>query len=611
MTRRRRPHSKQPGGASQSASSAVRTPAASRHSGPRVPWFRLAAALALTLVAYLPSLGNSFTNWDDNFYVTENSSLAHPSARALLTTPVGGNYHPLTMASLALNYRLSGLDPGSYHALNLALHLVATLLVFFLVWRLSNGRVWTSLATGLLFGIHPMHVESVAWIAERKDVLYACFYLAGLIAYLRHLDLGRSRWLAVAWVAFVLSVASKPAAVVFPVTLFLIDGFRGRRLSAAAVLEKLPFLGVSLAAGVLTLRAQSGAGAISSVWTPFQKLLFASDALVMYVAKLFVPVRLSAIYPYPSPATGPGPQYLVVFAIAMVLLVAAVLVARRHAVVRFGLAFFLVHVVLVLQFFTLGGAVLAERYTYLSYVGLLFALTWWLDTPGRRPFSARSVVAVIVMVQVPLFVVLTWQRCAVWRNSETLWNDTIAKYPGQIADAYINRGYYYYSEAKRYDAAIADFDQALALNSATERIWSNKGLALAALARYDSALVCFERAVALAPKSAEAVNNRGAAQLELNQFASAIADFSRALELNPGFRDAYRNRSVARRALGDHVGAIADARRVIELDPGNPDHYAQWATVEADPLAPYAAGAIAHMNADHADAMALYCRAFS
>jgi len=155
-----------------------RTRPASR-SKPRSLW--LAAILAVTFVAYLPSLRNGFTNWDDPLYVLQNPLLRHPTVGAILTTPVAGNWHPLTIGSYLLNFRISGLDPASYHWLNLLLHLANTALVFAFVSALAPGRKWTAVVTSLFFGIHPMHVESVAWIAERKDVLYAFFMLLGLI----------------------------------------------------------------------------------------------------------------------------------------------------------------------------------------------------------------------------------------------------------------------------------------------------------------------------------------------------------------------------------------------------------------------------------------------
>jgi tetratricopeptide (TPR) repeat protein len=546
-----------------------------------LPW--LFALLLLTFAVYIPSLRNGFTNWDDNYYVTENPLVAHPDFQTVLTTPVASNYHPLTIWSYALNYRISGLNPASYHWLNLLLHLANTSLVFLFVWRLSKGRLWTTVATSLLFGIHPMHVESVAWIAERKDVLYAFFYLAGLIAYLRYLDRRRVVWLGAALLAFILSVASKPAAVVFPLTLLAIDYFRKRPLRGAVLLEKAPFLAISLIDGILTLRAQRAAGAITEVWGPFQKLLFACYGTVMYVVKLFVPVGLSAIYPYPRLGGGGlGPEFYVTLAALAVLLPAALYLGRRNRVILFGLAFFFLNIVLVLQFFAIGGAVMADRYTYLSYIGLLLALTWWLDERAEqlpRGLHLKPILAAAVILLVPASAFQTWKRCGVWRDAETLWNDTIQKYPHRIADAYNNRGYYYYHDVKRYDAAVADFDQGLALNDKSSKLWVNKGNTLAEMNQNDSALACFNRAIQIQPDDAEALNNRGALWLRKEDLTRALADFSRAIELNPAYRDAYANRSLAFFRLRECEKSVADSRRAIQLDPGHPENYLQFGTI--------------------------------
>jgi len=531
----------------------------------------LGAILAVTFVVYLPSLGNGFLNWDDNFYVTDNPVVAHPTLHGILTQNLGGNYHPLTMATLALNYRISGLDAGSYHWLNLLFHLANTALVFFFVRALSGGRLWTSVVTALFFGIHPMHVESVAWISERKDVLYAFFYLIALLTYLRYLEGGR-RWLVATWIAFVLSVASKPAAVVLPLTLLLIDWFRRRPLRASALLEKIPFFAVSIAAGALTFTAQKSVGAMhGELWSPLQKILFASVGTLMYVGKLFVPIHLSAVYPLPATSSTHYPAFYY-WAPVLVLagLAVAVIVGRRARPLLFGVAFFFINIVLVLQLVSVGAALLAERYTYVPYIGLLLALAWWLDEPKGSPQARwKPAIAGICAVLLPLSLVQTWNRSPVFHDPETFWNDTIQKYPGKIVDAYYNRANYLVKKG-RLEAGLSDYNQALDLNAGVPRIWYNKGLLLAQMDRNDSALVAFDHVIALDPKHVDALNNRGAMKYRMGDRVGAIADFSRILELNPNYRDAYLNRAVAYGDEKQYDKSVADRQRGIDLDPANP-----------------------------------------
>jgi len=520
---------------SQLPSKPTSKPKAGRHA---LLW--LAVILALTFAAYLPSLDNGFTNWDDTHYVTANPLLAHPTAHAVLTRPLLGNYHPLTMWSLALNYKLSGFRPGSYHWLNLLLHLANTALVFVFVWMLSGGRRWTSIATSLFFGIHPMHVESVAWIAERKDVLFAFFYLLGLIAYLRYLSQKRLPWLGLTLLAFVLSAASKPAAVVFPITLLAIDVYRRRGLRLPVLVEKIPFFAVSLACGFLTLKAQILAEAIDSRWNPFERVLIAAKATVLYIGKLFAPFHLSAIYPYPPVSgNGLGTGFYAAFAAVLVLIPGAVFLFRRNRPVLFGLAFFFINIVLVLQFLTVGGAVIAERYTYIPYIGLLLALAWCLDdragaAPG--PFPWKNVVAAIFVLLLPISLYQTWVRCDVWKDSESLWSDTIRKFP----------------------------------NAA--RAWNFKGVTLAEQSNWDSAYVYFDQAIRIMPNYSQALNNRAAMRIRRGDTNGAFADVSRAVALNSTYRDAYANRAIVYSMLGEREKSIADNRRAIELEPRNPNN---------------------------------------
>jgi len=533
----------------------------------------LGAVLLLTFVAYWPSLSNGFINWDDNWYVTENSLMTNPTLHGILTTNVGGNYHPLTMASLVLNYKISGMDAGSYHWLNLLLHLANTALVFLFVRMLSGGRLWTSVVTALFFGIHPMHVESVAWVTERKDVLFAFFYLLALITYVRYLDTKRWSWLLGTWIAFVLSCASKPAAVVLPLTLLAIDWFRRRPWRSGVWVEKIPFFAVSILAGLLTVKAQQtvGATAASALWSLPQRVLFACYGTVMYVVKLFVPFHLSAVYPLPSTAaTRLRPEFYLAAGVLAVVLPALLYLCRRVRPVVFGIAFFFINIVLVLQVLTVGAALMAERYTYLPYIGILFALAWWLDEPaGNTRIPVKPIVAGIFLLLLPISLVQTWNRCRVWKDPETFWNDTIQKFPKQIVDAYYNRGNHY-MRTGRLPQSLADFDQAVALNPGIQRIWYNRGLVLAEMNQNDSALVSFEHSLRIEPKNVDALNNRGAMKYRLGKLADAASDFTRAIELNPRYRDAYSNRAFAYYDMKEYEKAAADRKKAIEVAPGNP-----------------------------------------
>jgi len=540
----------------------------------------LGAVLAVTLVVYVPSLDNGFVNLDDTGYVTENIALAHPTFHNMVLEPYQGNYHPLTMLTLAWNYSISKLHPGSYHVFNLILHVANTALVFLFIRALAGG-LWAPALTSLFFGIHPTHVESVAWISERKDVLYAFFYLAGLLLYLRYLDDKRWTWLAATLGAFFLSAASKPAAVTFPFALLAIDAYRGRRFNASLFLEKAPHFLLALVVGVLTVKAQRAGGAVVSVeaWGPWQRILFAAYGTAMYWVKAALPFGLAVLYLLPKRGAPLGPEFYVALAAVVILVPLAVFLFRRNRAVLFGLAFFFINIVLVLQFFTVGRALMADRYTYLPYIGLFFALTYWMDE-GRSPFATQSSVktwlAGGLLLLIPVCLVQTWQRANVWQDTGTLWSDVIQKYPGRHFDAYFLRGVYYHHEMGRADAAMADYNEALRINPNSPNALANKGTLLFDLGRTDSAFAFLDRALKIKPDIPGALNNRGAIRGQRGDIRGAIADFSAAIAAAPGFRDAYENRAVAYHMVGDQERAIADTRRALELDPQNPDNPALW-----------------------------------
>ena len=252
--------------------------------------FLLAAVITITFILLVPALHNSFTNWDDKDYTTDSQhikALSGENIKFMFSNPIAVNYHPLTILSLALNYKFSVLEPFSYYLVNILLHLLNTLLTYFFVLLLLDKNKTAALFAAAIFAVHPMHVESVAWIAERKDVLYTFFYLSGLIAYLLYVDRRIWKYLALAFLLFVPSALSKPAAVVFPLVLFLIDFLRHRKLTVLSFVEKIPFFIISVWIGVATLKAQSGI-AIADItnYTILQKLFFVSYGFFIYIFKL-------------------------------------------------------------------------------------------------------------------------------------------------------------------------------------------------------------------------------------------------------------------------------------------------------------------------------------
>jgi tetratricopeptide (TPR) repeat protein len=549
---------------------------AQAHSGPaRRPaggaaW--LAAILAVTAAAFWPSLRNGFTNWDDPYYIALNEQirdLSWDGIRTIFTSFSVANYHPLVGLTNALEYRFFGLDPTPYHVVNLILHLANTALVFRLVLLLA-ARLEAAVIAATFFGIHPMHVESVAWIAERKDVLYAGFYLGSMICYLRYLRSGLPGRLLLATLALCLmSLLSKSAAVVLPATLLLLDLHERRQASRRMVLEKVPFLVLSLAFGVAALFSQSGSDTLDTLqaFSPVQRFFITAHALFFYPWKLAWPFGLSAFHGFPVLGRPLPPAYL---AAPVVLLAVGVAVLRSRGFRRdllFGLGFYLVNVLLVVQILPVGPTAVSERYSYVSYVGLLLiagrAYCEVADGRWRLPHALRALAAPATAAFAVLCAVLTWQRCHVWKDGITLFSDVLER-ERMAPLPYYNRGMARY-EAGDFAGAIRDFDAAIALHPEDVDYFLNRGVARFALNDVAGALSDFRETLRLDPDHVEGLMNCASAEATLNDHASALRHFDRAIALDPGRPLGYFNRGALYMRLNDRESACRDWTRAADL----------------------------------------------
>ncbi len=586
------------------------------------PWWQniqinkwMLLAVISTFIAFLPSLQNGFTNWDDNLYVTENPMLFQWSVanlKAIFSQPIAGNYHPITMLSLFLNYQLSGADAFGYHLVNLLLHVLNVGLVFYFVWLLSKGKKWVAFVAAILFGIHPMHVESVAWIAERKDVLYAFFFLLGLISYLQYRvkrEQGLYGW---TFLWFLLSVLSKPAAVVFPVVLMLLDYWRYQQSSSdkkrwnwqKIITPKIPFFIVSLIMGIVTIYTQSpkAIGAIDT-FTFFQKIVYVSYGFVMYVVKALLPFKLSAFYPYPNSATS-LPTIFQIMPIAASVLIAGIWYSWRYTkVVALGMAFFIINILLVLQVLTVGSAIMADRYTYIPYIGIFIILGYGFDRLMQT--RTKTIAAIIATLYIVVLSALTFERTKIWKNDEVIWTDAIQKYPHSVV-ALNNRGAYF-NELEKLDKALTDFNKALELNpkyfdaligrgnlyrkigefdksladsqlaisinAKDERPYINIGGVYFQQQEYSKSLEATEKALSINPDNADAVLNK-AILLSIEQnFQASIPFFTQHIQLRPSDAKAYLYRGIAYQNLQQNQAALQDFNRTLQLSPQNGQAY--------------------------------------
>jgi tetratricopeptide (TPR) repeat protein len=550
----------------------------------------LLAILAITLVVFIPSLFNDFTNWDDPDYVLDNRFVVQLTWENIKTYFMAGiapaeygyprslvsNYHPLTMLSLGINYAMTGRNASSYHATNLLLHLIDTALVFALIYRLS-GRKWQGAAfAALLFGIHPMHVESVAWVAERKDVLYGLFFIWALITYHRYLEQGNRRQLIYTFVLFLLSLLSKPTAVMLPIVLLLMDYYHHRKITLNTLLEKVPFFIFSVILGLITINIQreEAIGALSE-FNIIHRICFASYGTVMYIAKAFVPIGLSTLYPYPKLLQGIPIPFMLAPLFALALAVGVWYSARYTRVIVFGVLFYLAMLALTLQFFAVGQAIMSDRYTYIAYIGLLVILAWFINeyivTEGARFSQYQKMLVPAMGIAAIVYGGLAAKRCLIWKNSNTLWTDVIEKYP-QTPTAHNNRGNYF-NVTKDFEQAVLNFNNAITLDANYYEALVSRGMAYRQLNKLDLAIADLKKATDLRPNKPLAYVNRGNVYFSLRQNDLAVADYKKVVELDPHNPAGYGNLGAAYVQMGQHELGITQLDKALSMNPDYVDPY--------------------------------------
>lgn len=529
----------------------------------------LAGILIVTLFVYFQSLSFDFVNWDDDYYVINNLEVTNPTMENLVSFFTQGNtanYHPITMLSLAFNYALGGENAFGYHLFNLIFHVFNTALLYIWVRRIWPTREYLPLFIAGIFALHPMHVESVAWISSRKDVLFFCFYFLGLLSYQEFHKSSTRKYLIGALLFFIFSALSKPTAVIFPIHLLLMDYLQSREFSIKLILEKVPFFMVSVLIGLATVLVQTDAGAVNvDAYSVIERLQLASYALNMYVAKFIAPIHLSSFYPYPSR------PFEILVSIAPIIFAAGLGGVlwkwRQNRNVVFGILFFLSSLALLVQLVTVGSTIISERYTYLAYIGLSLAIYFVLEDVAFKKLKTEKTLSFAFMFVLIGFSLVSFNRVKVWKNGETLWTDAIEKFP-EVAGSWGGRGVYYRME-KKYSKALKDLNQAVTLNPNEAMFYSNRGNIFFDLGQDDNALFDYNNCIRLDSTDENAFANRGAIFGRRGQYDEAVQDLSRAIDLDPDFVNAYMNRGIIYSVLNQREQAKKDYQKCVELEPDN------------------------------------------
>ena len=538
-------------------------------------WLLPLSVVIFTAIIYNQAIFNGFTKFDDAIYVTDNSFIRDFSWKgvlAIFTSFSTCNYHPFTTITYLFEYKFFQLDPLPYHALNVLLHLANTWLVYTLAERLSGKKI-TAFAVAVFFGIHPMHVESVAWISERKDVLYSFFFLLALLFYISYLESGFNRkYYLYMFLCFIASVLSKSAAVSLPVLLILLDIYKKRQINAKILLEKVPLFVVAAFFGVINILAQASGDCIDVVTTPFgfiNRIFLCTSALASYIIRLVFPVGLSGMHYFPVMTDGFFHwQY---YASLPFVLIIGWFIARRSSIRRemiFGFSFFLCTIFLMLQIISVGSALVAERYTYISYIGLFYIAGQGLSAICEGQWKNIAFMGLIIVVCV--FSGLTWSRISVWKNDNTIYSDMIAKNTGSpyCFYPYYVIGLEKYKEGD-FKGAMQDFNESILLDPGYPDAYNARGGLFMQFDNPHSALSDFNAAIRLDPGLAIAYNNRASLKATMGDFRGAIADYNSFLQMTPGNPRAYADRGMVRLNLGDSLGACADFK--LSAQKGNDD----------------------------------------
>jgi Flp pilus assembly protein TadD len=554
--------------------------------GPRLAVAAL-AVLALTAWVFAPVRDHEFVDYDDPTFVVENPHVAGGLTRENVGWAFAHAYDatggPLTWLSHLLDVELFGMTPGPHHVVNAMLHAVNAVLLLIVLWRLTHAAAPSAFAAAL-FAIHPLHVESVAWVSERKDVLSTLFWLLATSAYVTYVRRGGAARYAGVAALFVLALLAKPVVAVAPFTWLLLDVWPLKRLAEpkpgakrapgggwrVLILEKLPFVALGAAAMAWTLAAQRSIGAVTGVgsldWTHR-----AANALVSYVTYLWKtiwPADLAVFYPYPAQI----PAWTVVLAAAVLLALSAFVsrTARTHPYRAVGWWWYVGTLVPMIGLVQVGSHARADRFTYVPLIGIFIAVAWSLSAFARTGRVRRRVVVAGSVAAIVASAVVARAQVETWRTSETLWRQARAatganfRAEAGLAEAARRRG--------DLDAAIAHYQEAVRLAPDAAEFHVNLGLLLVERNRVAEAITAFQRAVDLRPADAESHNNLGAMLARQGRLADAAAHYRRALDISPAYALARRNLGLALAAGGDLAGGIHECLEALKLSPNE----AQW-----------------------------------
>ena len=533
--------------------------------------------IVATFLAYFPVTSHDFVNWDDIVYIMNNdmiTAVTWINLKKILSTYFMGNYHPLILLSFLFDFHFFRFSAPGYHIHNLLLHLADVFLVYTFFFHLLKRNAPVALIVALLFALHPMHVESVAWISERKDVLYTAWFFLAMICYVFYLQRGKQYYYYLTLGFFILSTLAKAQAVILPIMLILVDYLTSRKFQWKIVLEKIPFLLLSMVFGVIAVYAQRAADFINPVKIPaWQSLFYAPYSLWVYLVKFLVPFSQSAVYEYPLTQQGGFPPYL--YLSPVIFLITGIIIWKtwkKQPVVTFGVLFFVAAIFPVLQFLPVGPALVSERYTYIPYIGLSFiAASAFCEYRQKLARNRKNILDAVGVLLVLLMMILTWNRVMVWKDSIALWTDVMEKDP-HCVKAYTNRAFMY-NEKKDFDGALKDLSDVIKIDpDDTKKLnyYSSRAFLYKKLGKFELALTDYSTAIKKHPENPKPYLDRGILYTDqFGKYDSGVQDFKVFLKKYPGDTNGNFNLGIAYYKKNSFDSAKRYFLKSADIDPAN------------------------------------------
>jgi tetratricopeptide (TPR) repeat protein len=566
----------------------AKTPSLNRH------FLTLCISLVLIIVilaVFWQVRNHEFITFDDDQYVTNNphvkSGLTLSGTIWALVAMHSNNWHPLTWLSHMLDCELYGLNPGGHHLTNLLIHIANTLLLFLVLKRMT-GALWRSSFVAALFALHPLHVESVAWVAERKDVLSTFFWMLTMETYLRYVNCPRFHRYLLVLLCFAMGLLSKPMLVTLPFVLLLLDywplgrfrlgqlrsnrnistqkslNLSDQRSSALhLVLEKTPFFALSAVSSILTFFAQHRIVKSLEFFPLETRIANALVSYVSYIGKMIWPNRLGFFYPYPDKVA-----IWQITGAALLLVSVSVLVIRashKRPYLGMGWLWYLGTLVPVIGLVQVGLQAMADRYTYVPLIGLFIMIAWGIPDILEGWRHRKTVFAVSAGLLFSVLAIVTWAQVQCWQNSITLYKHTLEVTSKNSLIQY-NFGVVLLRQGRNSDA-ITHLSESLRIDPNRAETHNNLGVALARQGKIQEAMVHYTEALRIKPDYAEAYGNIGNSLVQQGRIEEALAHYKKALRIKPNFADAHYSLAVAYLMIGNRGAAMEEYEVLKKIQP--------------------------------------------